>query len=250
MILPYSPGTISVLVGVAMVAGLVRGFTGFGAAMIFMPVASVLVGPKIAVILIWTVDLLASMPILIPALSKARWRDVLPVGAGSAMTVWLGVYWLKHGDAEAVRWVISAAILVVVLVLWSGWRYLGPRPIPLSLVVGWIAGFAGGAAQLSGPPAVVYWMASPDAAWQVRANIITLIFITALMSGATLYVNGLFVQNALVGALICAPVYLLAIVSGQRFFGMVSEQGFRRFVFFMILAVAVLTLPVFDEFLR
>ncbi len=250
MTLPFSPGIIAALAIAAVVAGLVRGFTGFGAAMIFMPVASFLVGPKIAVILMWTVDIVPSMPILVPALSKVRWRDVLPVGIGSAMTVWLGVYWLKHGDAEAIRWVISIAILVVVPVLWSGWRYLGPRPLPLSLSVGWLTGLVGGAAQMAGPPAVIYWMASPDAAWQIRANIITLIFINSLLSGTTMFMNGLFVQQALLGAAICAPAYLLAILTGQRLFTMVSDQAFRRFVFFLILAVAIMTLPVFDGLLR
>lgn len=250
MIFPFPSGTIVALAAAAIVAGLVRGFTGFGAAMIFMPVASFLVGPKIAVIMMWTVDLLPTLPILVPALAKARWGSVLPVTAGSAMTVWLGVYWLKHGDTEALRWCVSIAILLVVPVLWSGWRYLGPRPMPLSLAVGWLTGFLGGATQIAGPPAIIYWLASADAAWQFRANIIALLFTTSLMSGATMYLNGLFVQNALVLALLCTPVYVLAVIAGKNLFGKVSEQGFRRFAFFLILAIAVTTLPVFDGLLR
>lgn len=250
MTFPFPAETFAALAAAAIVAGLVRGFTGFGAAMIFVPVASFLVGPKIAIITMWTMDLLPSLPILVPALPRTRWRNVLPVAAGSIMTVWLGVYWLKHGDAEALRWCVSIAILLVVPILWSGWRYLGPRPMPLSLAVGWLTGFLGGATQISGPPAVIYWLASADAAWQFRANIITLIFLTSLMSGATMFLNGLFAHDALVSALVCAPAYALAIIVGKRLFNVVSEENFRRFAFLLIIAVAVATLPVFDGILR
>ena len=47
-----SAGGIAILVITALVAGCARGFSGFGGALIFVPVASSVVGPKLAVRLV------------------------------------------------------------------------------------------------------------------------------------------------------------------------------------------------------
>ena len=54
----------------AFVAGCARGFSGFGGALIFVPVASSLVGAKLAVPLLLIVDL-----VLTPGLIPKAWRN-------------------------------------------------------------------------------------------------------------------------------------------------------------------------------
>jgi uncharacterized protein len=248
--LPLELHILTALAALAFIAGLVRGFAGFGAAMIYVPAASLLVGPQIAVIILWTMDTIPSLPIVMPALKKSAWKAVLPVAAGYATTVGLGVWFLKHGDAELVRWLISGFILATVGVLWSGWRYHGARPSPLSFAVGGVSGLFGGAAQLSGPAVLVYWHAGSDPAWRIRANTIVLFFITTLFSGAALFAAGLFHRPAVTSAVFCAPVYGVGLVLGQRLFGRASEETFRRAALIIILSVAIATLPLFDGILR
>ncbi len=65
----------------ALVGGLVRGFTGFGFAMVFVPVAAAAVGPAAAVGLIWVVDAPFSLWFGAPpprGRSGARWCRCLP----------------------------------------------------------------------------------------------------------------------------------------------------------------------------
>ncbi|MDQ1197919.1 hypothetical protein [Agrobacterium sp. SORGH_AS 787] len=51
-----SSSALAFLVLVALSAGLARGFSGFGAALIFVPLASSVMGPQIAVPLLLVVD--------------------------------------------------------------------------------------------------------------------------------------------------------------------------------------------------
>lgn len=249
MSLPFSLPVLAALVGLALIAGLVRGFSGFGAAMIYVPGASLLIGPQLAVVALWVMDSLPALPIVLPALKKADWRAVLPVALGFATTVWLGVWWLTHGDPTTLRWAISAFIFTAVAVLWSGFRLGKKRSTALSLAVGMASGISGGAA-LSGPPVLVYWLAGDDPAWRMRANVIVLFFLTTLVSGFAFLSGGLFSAPAFKTALICVPSYLVGLVTGQHLFGLASEATFRRVAYGVILMVAVLTLPVFDGLLR
>jgi hypothetical protein len=58
----------------ALLGGLVRGFTGFGFAMVFVPLASVVVGPVGAVGLVWAIDAPFALPLAarVPAKRNGR----------------------------------------------------------------------------------------------------------------------------------------------------------------------------------
>lgn len=246
MTLPFPPAILAAVVLAALVAGLVRGFAGFGAGMIFVPLAAALTGPKIAVVTLWIMDTLPTLTIVIPALKQVEWRSIAPVAVGYAITVWAGVWVLANGDPDMLRWAISLAILATLPVLWSGWRYHGPRPFALSAGVGGVSGIMGGAAQLPGPPVLIYWLAGEDPAWRIRANVIVLFFMLTALSGTSMAANGLFVADAVTAGVICAPVFGLALFIGQRSFARATETGYRRFAFILILVVAITTLPVFS----
>src|SRR5260370_7318975 len=49
---------------IAFVAGTARGFSGFGAALIFMPLASSLAGPRLVAALLLIVDIVAAAPLV------------------------------------------------------------------------------------------------------------------------------------------------------------------------------------------
>ena len=68
----YPITTLVLLAAVALVAGMARGFSGFGAALIFVPSAAALVGPKLASPMLAVIDgVLAANIILFFAASGA-----------------------------------------------------------------------------------------------------------------------------------------------------------------------------------
>ena len=142
------------------IAGVARGFSGFGTGMIVAPIAAAMYSPQVALILLVVMD---SWPSAVPAIQarkKVQWGEVLPIVFGFVLALPLGIAFIKYGDAITLRWFISAIILVAVSVLWSGWQYRGPRNFPISASVGAMCGFLGGSTQIPGPPAIIYWMAT------------------------------------------------------------------------------------------
>ena len=62
------------------------------------------------------------------------------------------------------------------------------RPaLPASVGVGLIAGVGAGAAQISGPPAIIYWLGGPNSAAVIRANLMVYFAILAIVSAIAYY---------------------------------------------------------------
>jgi uncharacterized membrane protein YfcA len=245
-----SDPALQAALAVAALAGVVRGFAGFGAGLVFMPLASALSDPATAVVMLFVADTLPTLPIVIPAAKACRWRQVLPVALGFAVAVPAGVWLLANADTLALRWFMAAVVFALLVLLASGWRYGGEPKPPVGVGVGMVSGFFGGAAMLAGPPVLAYWLGGPDKAWRVRANVIVYFAITTVFSGVNLWLAGLLTEERLLRGVLMAPVYFLAIIAGQRLFRGADETLFRRVAFALIALAAVISLPLLDPLLR
>ena len=227
-------------------AGVVRGFSGFGTAMVVGPVAAAAYSPQTAVIVIVIIDSLPILPLVVPALRKVDPREIGPVAAGYALALPLGIWFLTAGDPIMLRWFMSMVIFLVVLVLWSGWRYRGPRTVPVRAGVGGISGFLGGSTSLSGPPVILYWMALRTGAGYVRANLLVYLFIAELFAIGGYFLSGLLTAPAISIGITVAPIYLAGLLVGGALFGRASEATYRRIALLIVLCAAVLAMPVLD----
>ncbi|WP_245440081.1 sulfite exporter TauE/SafE family protein [Mesorhizobium sp. Z1-4] len=234
------------LLAVVAVAGVARGMSGFGTGMIVAPVAAALYSPRWAIVILVVIDLLPIIPITIPALRIARWREVLPIFAGLFLFFPVGLYILRNSDPVLLRWGISAAIFACVIMLWSGWRYSGRRTNPLSLATGSVAGVLSGIASIPGPPVLVYWLASAYPAAIIRANLLVLFFLAEFVSVGNLALAGMFERGPVMVALAATPVYFAGLLVGGRLFGLASERTYRLVTYWLIVLAAALALPLWD----
>ena len=229
----------------AFAASLVRGFSGFGAGMIFVPVAAACFGPRVAAAVLLIIDSLLILPLIPRALPRIEWREFLPMAIGSVVTVPLGAWVLLAVDPVPIRWGISVVILVFVALLAAGWRYRGPIRASLSLAVGGLAGFMGGVAQISGPPVLIYWLGREIVSATMRANAIVFFCFSAIATGIAFLLAGIFTREVMLLSLVYLPVYALGMVLGSLLFGRASEATYRAIAYAVIVFVALTTLPIF-----
>jgi hypothetical protein len=236
--------TLALTVLVAGVAGLARGFSGFGAALIFMPAGSALVGPAVAAPVLLVADGVLSLGFLPRAWLLARRRDVALMALGAVIGVPLGAYILRHADPLLLRWVIAGLASSMLVLLLSGWRYHGtPRP-PVTALVGAIAGLFGGLAQMTGPPVVAYWLSGKETHGTMRASIILFFGATTVFTFVSYLAAGIITVQVLWLAALVAPAYALGLFAGARAFRLASPEIFRRLCFALIAASVVTSLPV------
>jgi uncharacterized membrane protein YfcA len=233
-----------VIATVSFVAGVMRGFSGFGAALIMVPVASAFLGPQIAVPVVTAVNLVTSVQLVPRALQDVEWARVVPLSMAGCIAIPIGAWVLATGDPEAIRKGISVLIIIFAFMMMRGWRYTGRINGWIMGAVGLLGGFITGAASVGGPPVVTFLMAGPFNAAQNRAAIILYFIFVQTIAMAMYWIGGLLVAQIIGACLLIMPTLMTGMWLGQNLFAKVSEAAFRRIalIFLMVIGIATLFL--------
>ncbi len=239
-------GGLALVLGAAFVAGMVRGFTGFGTALVFIPVAAQVLDPVGALVTLLVLDLFGPLALARSALRTAHKADLARLLAGATLLLPLGVAALLALPPEGFRWGVSIVALGMLAVLVTGARYPRPLPPPALYATGGASGFLAGVTGLGGPPVILFYMASPHPVAVIRAN--TLLFLLALdmMMQVNFALRGVWTPGDVGLGLLAAGPALLGNLAGARLFDPARAGVYRMVAYILIGASALSGLPLFD----
>ncbi|GFE65874.1 sulfite exporter TauE/SafE family protein [Litoreibacter roseus] len=240
-----TPGVVWLILTISL-AGIVRGFTGFGTALIFVPVAGRFLPPQDVIVLITLTGVASTAALLPRAWRQAERRDVGLLALAALLTVPLGVLTMQATDPATVRWVVAAIASVTVLSVATGYRYHGQIAALGLLAIGAVAGFIGGMTGLTGPVVIIFYLASLRAAATVRAN--TILFLAALdvVIFGNLLISGLTTAPIIWLAVLLAIPYFVTTLIGQYLFRPTYEMLYRRIAYGVVTLAVISGLPLFD----
>ena len=236
--------TFAAAAGAALLAGALRGFSGFGSALVLAPSLSALYGPAVGVPAALLIELALSVPFVPPALRLADRRRVGLLCAAATLTIPVGAWLLAVVDERALRWAISAVAILAVVVIGSGWRYHGPPHTAATASAGIVSGVLTGSTGMSGPPVLFLELSGREPVARVRANFIVYFAWVGAVALVAFAVSGALSAMALAvtGALVVP--YVAAAFAGARLFRRTGEGGYRRLALAVLVAVALLSLPL------
>lgn len=241
-----SAGDLLWLALIAVAAGLVRGFSGFGSALVYIPLAATMLEPIWVIVTLTVMDLVGPLPNLPAAIRSGRPREVALLGAVAGMFLLPGLWALDRLDDAAFRLIVATLCLGSVALMASGWRRRGGTPPALLMAGGAASGFLGGVSGLAGPPVILLYMSSASPVASIRANILMYLVLWDAILMAVLGMQGrLSVAPLALGAALIAP-YLIANVIGARLFRPGRERLYRRAAYVVISAAALSALPVWS----
>ncbi|MDA5093877.1 TSUP family transporter [Aliiroseovarius sp. KMU-50] len=227
------------LLAAAFAAGLVRGFTGFGTALIFLPIASQIIDPVAAVAALIVMDIIGPIPALPGAMRDGHPKDMMRLVGGLALVLPVGLVVLFVIDPSVFKLAVSFISLGMVGLLISGFRYHGVLTPKLVWATGGMAGLLGGAAGVPGPPVILLYMASTHPAKVIRANNTAFLFaFDVLMLGGFLGLGRLIGLPLALGVLAILP-NLLGNLLGNWLFRPDLTELYRRVAYLIITGSAL-----------
>ena len=217
------------IAGIAtLIAGLMRGYSGFGTAILLAPVYSTLWGPRAGVPVMLLMELFVSAYLLPKAFGQANRRVIFSLGGAAILATPFGAYILFVADGGTLRRAIGLFVLVFGLLLMSPWRYHGQRPLGLNLIIGTLSGLLKGATGMSGPPVILYLLSGPEAAAQHRANLILYFGLIGIVAVIPPLWGGLIGVPVLLLTALMLPILLAAVPVGARLFHVIPVRWYRR----------------------
>ncbi|MBS0224394.1 MAG: sulfite exporter TauE/SafE family protein [Proteobacteria bacterium] len=230
-------GGVWIPLGVTLVAGLMRGFAGFGSAMLMAPIFAILFGSAEMVVTIVAIELVVSLQLFPQVRRRADWKTLAPMSIAACIAMPLGVWALASVDKGTIVTAVSAVIVVFVLLMWSGWKYRGGRSTAATVAVGAASGAMMATTSVGGPPVLLYLLSGNDPPDVNRANIVTYCFLTQFLLIVIVLASGVAGWEALARAVVLFPLMIAgAWLGGRLFHGLASERLYRNVALGILLA--------------
>lgn len=230
------------LFGIVFLAALLQTTSGFGFALLAMPLVALVIGVKAAA------PLVALVGFTLYAVNLLRYRRgfdrrvVLPLALAAALGVPLGVWALDNLDENLVKRALG--VMLIAYALYGAWR---PQTAPLrsslwAWPAGFLAGVLGGAFNTPGPPVIVYGNLKQWPRDLFRSTLQALFLFSSSLVIASHGMTGHLTRATWRNYLLLVPALLLGVWAGAWVDRHISNQHFRILVLALIFATGVLLL--------
>jgi uncharacterized membrane protein YfcA len=230
---------------VAVISGLIQGYSGFAGALIMVPILASIMNPIDAVAIAMVAGLAGNATITADAAKSAEWRETGSVSVAIAVFIPAGLLFLVSAEPDVIRLGMGIFTLLAAFLLMSGWRYRGSRGLVSGVVVGAVSGLIVGAFGVpSGPVFVVYFLSSQLPVHVQRANIVIAVTVVLTVMVIGLAVEGAYAEETLWRLIVVAPLYLVSTWAGKWLFQKLPSTWFVKVAYVLLLASGVAVLAV------
>ena len=237
---PFLNAETAAAVALVAFAGVLRGFSGFGSAMVLAPALAALYPVTVAVPLIILLEVALSFQLLRDAMRQVVWREIAILSVAALPGLLVGAWVLELVPEQTLRLAISLAILAFLALLLANVRRKGPVTSLGLATTGALSGVANGASGVGGPPVVLYYLAGEGTTAAVRATVIVYFFAIDVASTGIYAARGLVTGEVLILTALCVPAAVAGVWLGTRLFDKASEQTYRLVAYAVIAAAALI----------
>lgn len=232
------------LFAIVFIAGTVRGFAGFGGALIAVPLASFFISPVWALTLAMVMDVTGALPLLPRAVRDGAPRSVAQMVLGCALLLPVGVWLLLSVEPLIFRWVVSLVALGLIVLLASGWRHDWRLRWPGRMAIGGASGILGGFSGLPGPPVILAYLAGNIPPARVRGDTLLYLLCFDLLLGVVFALRGVLEGPALWLGFVLVVPNVAGNLIGAWLFDPAHVVLYRRLAYAIIAATAVMSMPI------
>ena len=241
MLEPTLP-VFAAIAGTAFLAAFAQGVTGFGSALVAMPLLALILDVRDASALVALLSLAVNLALLLPARRELPWRRIATLLAGSLAGVPAGVLLLAHVDQRLARGILGATLVATSAALLRTHRLTIRMGSGSAFAAGALAGLLGGAFNANGPVVTLYAAARR---WEKREThaALQLYFLASGLWIAALHgAAGITSRPVLFAALLALPFLAAGSLAGWAVHRRIDEQRYRLLLLLSLLAAGAVLL--------
>lgn len=217
---------------------------GFGYAILFTPLATLVVGAQSAVATSLVTGTLMSFGLYAESRPRTPLRSLVPLAVMGTLTTPLGIWLLTRADEVTLRLLVGTAVLATTAVnMLSRPRLEARAQHPAATVAaGSFSGILRGATSMGGPPIVLYlhWLGGGPQV--IRGRLFAYFALASLPGLLVAAVGGVITRAVLAQSTLALPAIGVAVALGPHVRARLSPAWFHRLSIALLLSTAVVAI--------
>lgn len=225
------------------VAGVVRGFTGFGGALVMAPVFMTQVDPVTATTAILIVNTVVGLVNFQEVGAETDWGIARPLALAGCIAAPIGLWLVTQADVNLIRRTVAFVVLVASAGLALRWRFpFSIRGRIGNAVLGSASGSLFGLGGVGGPPVIIGMLAEDLPARVTRATLLTYFTLVQTFTFILMVLANLAGTRGLLFGVVLIPAYYLGSSLGLRLLTPDRAPLFRRISITLLVVIAAYAL--------
>ena len=192
-----------------------QGLTGFGLALVSVPLLSLTIGVKSAVPVAGVFGWLATFPIIWKMRQHVKWKIGLILFLGSLPGTIIGADLLKHMPVEILLITMGVVLITSSIYSLSSKKLiLKNKSIGITLTTGFFSGALGASVGEPGPPVIAYTAMQPWSADQIKSTLLFFFMLTLTGAIIVFWQKGLLTNEVIKYIQIAIPACLIGMTVG------------------------------------
>ncbi len=223
-----------------LIAGFIQGLTGFGSALVAIPLLSFVFDIKTAVPLCMLNGLVITTYMAFTLRHHLDTQKILPLLTGAIPGILAGVYLLKNSNESFLRYAIGS-----LLIGYSLYNLLArPKPLNPGRIWGYIAGFLtgaiGAAFSAGGPPAIIYTTMTSWSKDEIKATLTGFFVVNGYITATMHALTGISTKTTLHIFSVTFLFVLAGTILGVQVSTKINRKTYLQIIYWFLIGMGIL----------
>jgi uncharacterized membrane protein YfcA len=224
------------------IAYYLKGFSGFGPALVLIPILSIIIDPGTAITAAAFFDMFAGLILFVTVFKRIDWKFVIPVTILIFAGAYQGAFFLKSVPIHQLKILIAAGLLFFVAILTFAERE-DPKRVKagshwLQYPIALFSGFIGGLIGITGPVLIIYLKFKYQKEY-FRTQLIAVFFFGALWRFILYQIHAISFKIGPFVLVLMGLTLIAGLYFGYHTHRKVDERRFNRIIAVILLIPAL-----------
>jgi len=215
-------------------AGVTKGLTSFGLALVSVPILLIFLSPKTVVPLILIYDALINMIILFESRKWVDLKRIWPLMISGIIGIPFGTYPLMVLDIRIYKVFIGFIITFFATAFLMGFNKKIKNEKLSFTTIGFLSGLLSGSTAMSGPPIILFFTNQGVTKRVFRANVVAYFIVLDLATVFAFVLSGLITEEVINYAILLIPALIFGTFTGIKLVHKVDEKLFRNITLLVV----------------